>query len=133
MCIAIIYFLRLAICGGLAKNEVTGAAFSLCSLNKLGHVFLTCGEREFLFFLMKKKNQKHKTNLLIYETLCFWSNANLLYLMSTEEHLRIWNIDIATHKLHVLNASLGKIRRNFTAMKISADDSVIFVGTMRVM
>lgn len=30
----------------------------------------------------------------------------------------------------MLNASLGKIRRNFTAMKISADDSFIFVGTM---
>lgn len=30
----------------------------------------------------------------------------------------------------MLNASLGKIRRNFTSMKISADDSVIFVGTM---
>lgn len=30
----------------------------------------------------------------------------------------------------MLNASLGKIRRNFTSMKISADDSIIFVGTM---
>lgn len=46
------------------------------------------------------------------------------------EHMRIWSIDITTNKLHVLNASLGKIRRNFTAMQISADDSVIFVGTM---
>lgn len=44
-------------------------------------------------------------------------------------HLRIWKIDVTTNKLHVLNASLGKIRRNFTAMKISADDSMMFVGT----
>lgn len=52
------------------------------------------------------------------------------FLLCCTEHLRVWNIDIATNKLHVLNASLGKIRRNFTAMKISADDSILFVGTM---
>lgn len=32
--------------------------------------------------------------------------------------------------MHVLNASLGKIRRNFTSMKVNADDSMMFVGTM---
>lgn len=44
--------------------------------------------------------------------------------------MRIWNIDIGTNKLHVLNASLGKIRRKFTAMRVSADDSVVYAGTM---
>lgn len=33
-------------------------------------------------------------------------------------------------KLNVLNASLGKIRRNFTSMIVSGDDSNIYVGTM---
>lgn len=43
----LLLFQRQAICGGLAKNEVTGAAFSLCSSNKSGTIFLTCGERKF--------------------------------------------------------------------------------------
>lgn len=46
------------------------------------------------------------------------------------ENLRIWNIDTETNKLHVLNACLGKIRRHFTSMRISSDDSIMFVGTM---
>lgn len=37
---------------------------------------------------------------------------------------------MATKKLNVLNASLGKIRRNFTSMKVNADDSIMYVGTM---
>lgn len=39
----------MAICGALAKNEVTGTALSLCALHKLGNIFLTCGERKTLF------------------------------------------------------------------------------------
>lgn len=46
------------------------------------------------------------------------------------EHLRIWHIDTDTKKLNVLNASLGKIRRNFTSMIVNSDDSTVFVGTM---
>lgn len=108
-----VFYWRMAICGGLAKNEITGAAYSLCSLNKLGALFLTCGERKCL------QKSKYK---IVSRNWKFFGHVIL-------GHLRIWNIDITTNKLHVLNASLGKIRRNFTAMKISADDSVIFVGT----
>lgn len=41
---------RLAICGAQAKNEVTGTAHSLCALNKLNSLFLTCGERKCIAF-----------------------------------------------------------------------------------
>lgn len=44
-----LFLLRMAICGALAKNEVTGTALSLCSLHKLSNIFLTCGERKNLF------------------------------------------------------------------------------------
>lgn len=33
-------------------------------------------------------------------------------------------------KLNVLNANLGKVRRNFTTMKVSSDDLTMYVGTM---
>lgn len=46
------------------------------------------------------------------------------------EHLRIWHVDVSSNKLNVLNASLGKIRRNFTSMIVSTDDSTMYAGTM---
>lgn len=52
------------------------------------------------------------------------------FLFNAAEHLRVWHFDAASRKLNVLNACLGKIRRNFTSMKVNADDSVMYVGTM---
>lgn len=39
------FHFRAAICGAFAKNEITGTAFALCALHKLGNIFLTSGER----------------------------------------------------------------------------------------
>lgn len=46
------------------------------------------------------------------------------------DHLRIWHFDEISKKLNVLNASLGKIHRNFTTMKITTDDLIMYAGTM---
>lgn len=40
---------RMAICGAVARNEVTGTANGLCALQKFGNIFLTCGERKFKY------------------------------------------------------------------------------------
>lgn len=50
--------------------------------------------------------------------------------ISSTEHLRMWQIDSTNKRLNVLNASLGKIRQNFTSMIVSADDSTMYAGTM---
>lgn len=91
---------------------MTGTAYSLCALNKLDNIFLTCGERKFHSFYQQISHDWNKFKFV------------------TTENLRIWKIDKDTHKLHVLNVSLGKIRRNFTSMKICGDDSIMYAGTM---
>lgn len=37
---------------------------------------------------------------------------------------------MSVNKLKVLDASLRKLRRNFTSMKVKSDDSILYAGTM---
>lgn len=46
------------------------------------------------------------------------------------ENLRFWCIDEANSKLEVLDANVGKLRRNYTSIRINDRDSILYAGTM---
>lgn len=46
------------------------------------------------------------------------------------ENIRIWYIDVENKKLKVLDASMGKLRRVYTSMKIDSNDQILYAGTM---
>ncbi|XP_055376236.1 cilia- and flagella-associated protein 52 [Condylostylus longicornis] len=53
-----------------------------------------------------------------------------IFLTAGNVHFRMWTIKPDERKLSVTNVSVGKIRRNYVAMKVDKNDENLYVSTM---
>uniref|UniRef100_A0A1S4GQN3 Cilia- and flagella-associated protein 52 n=1 Tax=Anopheles gambiae TaxID=7165 RepID=A0A1S4GQN3_ANOGA len=52
------------------------------------------------------------------------------FVSGGDQNLRVWNIDRERKRLTVQDVAVGKLRREFTGMRISPNDDTLYVGTM---
>ncbi|XP_058832264.1 cilia- and flagella-associated protein 52-like [Topomyia yanbarensis] len=52
------------------------------------------------------------------------------FVSGGDQNLRVWNIDPEKKRLNVLDVAVGKLRREFTGMRITDNDDILYVGTM---
>ncbi|CAD7082906.1 unnamed protein product, partial [Hermetia illucens] len=63
-------------------------------------------------------------------TLLPFHRSSSIFIVAGDRHLRVWTIERESRKMQVLDASLGKIQRRFTGLRISEDDHILYAGTM---
>lgn len=52
------------------------------------------------------------------------------YIFRISDNMRLWSIDENTSKLQVQDVGMGKLRREYTNMRVSPSDDVMYAGTM---
>lgn len=49
--------------------------------------------------------------------------------LKLSENLRLWKLDSNTRRISAQDVAVGKLRRDFTCMKVNEEDEVMYVGT----
>nr|XP_029732385.1 cilia- and flagella-associated protein 52-like [Aedes albopictus] len=52
------------------------------------------------------------------------------FVSGGDQNLRVWHIDRDRKRLNVQDVAVGKLRREFTGMRITENDEILYVGTM---
>lgn len=103
------FFLNsIAVCGQMAARETTGEAVFINGLHSRSRVFISGGNRMYI--------QMMKLNI---------DNKKMLFL----ENLRLWKLNSTTRRISAQDVALGKLRREFTCLKVESKDELMYVGT----
>ena len=61
---------------------------------------------------------------------CIWFNKRSdRFITAGNYHLKVWQVDFKSPKLHAIDAKLGSLRRIIPALSISPDDKIAYCGT----
>lgn len=61
--------------------------------------------------------------------LCALHNKGRAFISGGDQNLRLWNIDLTTRRIQAQDVAVGKLRREYTCMKINARDDIMYVGS----
>lgn len=54
---------------------------------------------------------------------------DVIFSTNISENLRLWKLDSNTRRISAQDVAVGKLRRDFTCMKVNPEDEVMYVGT----
>ena len=99
---------NLAVCGAMAARETTGEATVIAAMHRRSRIFISGGNRKII-------------------KLTYLNTLRVIFKLV--ENLRLWKLDSTTRRIAAQDVAVGKLRRDFTCMKVNEQDDVMYVGT----